>query len=97
MKISTKPKAYVDTLNNEAKFDLGQILVSDQAQKTLDREFDLLPALRMHSSGHWGDQDEESWMINDRNRRSGREVKSVFYSTYGIAFRELPKTPTYAD
>lgn len=61
------------------RFDLGAILVSPQALRTLQR-FGTDPSMLVHrhASGDWGDIDTEARQANERALRSGGWLVSMY-------------------
>lgn len=67
-------------------FRVQHLIVSADAERTLLRDSDLDPALKMHTLGNWGEQDDSGWRRNDRNLAQRGKVESVFSSTCGPKF-----------
>ncbi len=58
-------------------FDLGRVVITANALNQL-QEADVLMALALHVTGHWGEVDEEDWQENQRSLEHGWRLLSVY-------------------
>jgi hypothetical protein len=59
-----------------AKFSLGQVVITANAQATLTAE-SILPALQRHASGDWGELDDRDRQENELSLERGFRLLSV--------------------
>lgn len=78
------PESHMDTNNSAARtlFLLGQTLATRGALAELADD-DILSALNRHSSGDWGDLDEEDVAANTAALKSGGRLLSTYHSATG--------------
>ena len=64
-------------------FDLGQVVmtrgVADRCAEDSLFAFFVHKALQMHSSGNWGDVDDEDWQSNQDALNGGDRLFSAYY------------------
>lgn len=73
--------------NNEhtSKFEVGQIVATTNAHKTLSAD-DIHRAIARHMSGDWGDVCEEDREENELSLREGFRLLSVYHAGDGTKF-----------
>ncbi len=59
------------------KFNLGQLMMTQGAEMTLDWE-DMFGALNRHVTGDWGDVCIEDWQANDDAVKFGGRILSAY-------------------
>lgn len=69
----------------DAKFELGLLFISDEAQAAL-LPTDVTAAVRRHLSGDWGNMCEEDKRTNDEALQNGGRLFSEYISESGIRF-----------
>lgn len=67
------------------KFKLGKILITPNAEASLNEE-DVLASLRRHASGDWGICDARDWSDNDRSLAHSMQLFSPFKDRNGKMF-----------
>ena len=67
------------------KFPPGQIVITTNALDTL-KQRDVLPALRRHLQGDWGDVDAEDRKANDSALVHAARLLSVYHAADGTKF-----------
>jgi len=60
-------------------FTLGRIVATRNALKQLTHA-DILPALKRHAAGDWGDVDEHDHQANEQALRDGSRLFSVYHA-----------------
>lgn len=68
-----------------SRFPLGQTVITSNAQSQLHPE-DVLPALRRHAAGDWGDVDEHDHKENELALKEGFRLLSVYHDRNDIKF-----------
>ena len=68
-----------------AKFPLGQIVITANAEKQL-HPTDVPIALARHAGGDWGDVDEEDRQENELSLVQGFRLLSVYYDRNKVKF-----------
>ena len=66
-------------------FPLGRIVATPNALENLTQE-DIMPVLRRHASGDWGDLDEEDKRANDLALKNGSRLLSAYHAKNGTKF-----------
>jgi hypothetical protein len=69
----------------KAKFNLGRLLITPNAQGTLDNE-DVLRALSRHIRGDWGDVCKDDWQENEFSLDKYLRLFSVYHDRGGTKF-----------
>jgi len=67
------------------KFDLGQIVITQNAQNTLNNQ-DVIAALSRHVAGDWGDCGKEDWEANQQALTEEEGLFSVYHDRNGTKF-----------
>lgn len=68
-----------------SKFNLGQTVITPNAQETLHPE-DVFLSLRRHASGDWGDCCTEDAQENELSLVQGFRLLSVYQDRNGVKF-----------
>ena len=68
-----------------ARFFLGRLVQTSGALAVLSPE-DVLAALQRHARGDWGELDAEDREANERARRDGSRLVSVYRSAVDVKF-----------
>jgi len=68
-----------------AKFNVGQVVVTQGASKELSQDA-VLKGLIRHMSGDWGELDEYDWKQNDAALEYGSRLFSQYASNDGSKF-----------
>ena len=71
--------------DTKPRFTLGQIVITNNAQRTLQPE-DIPLALGRHLRGDWGDVDEEDRQENELSLHEGFRLLSVYHDRNGVKF-----------
>lgn len=66
-------------------FPLGRLMATPNALAQLSQK-DISTALLRHSSGDWGDVDDDDRRANERSLRDGSRLWSVYHSESGTKF-----------
>jgi hypothetical protein len=66
-------------ITSNPKFDLGEVVITTNANKTL-AEDDVFKALARHVSGDWGEVCKEDWKTNDNALKHGERLLSEYTS-----------------
>src|SRR5688572_5960067 len=82
--VSSVPEQPVLDVTN-AKFPLGQIVITANAQSQLQTD-DVMTALSRHVKGDWGELDEDDRKENERSLREGYRLLSSYTSKTGTKF-----------
>ena len=69
----------------EAKFPLGQLVITTPASEALSPE-DVAHALARHSRGDWGDVVEDDRAANEAGLADGYRLFSVYHDRHGVGF-----------
>jgi hypothetical protein len=69
----------------EAKFPLGQLVITTAASEALSPE-DVAHALARHSRGDWGDVVEDDRTANQEAIGNGIRLFSVYHDRHGVGF-----------
>ena len=72
-------------MNAKAKFNMGQLVSTPNALKTIPSE-DVMLALGRHVSGDWGDVGREDWQENELSLKEGFRLFSVYHDRNGVRF-----------
>jgi hypothetical protein len=67
------------------KFELGQTVMTRNAQETLDSA-DVFQAVCRHAAGDWGDCCQDDWESNEEALRNGERLFSVYRDRAGVKF-----------
>lgn len=67
------------------RFPLGVLLCTPGAEKEVPQE-EITQALARHTSGEWGDLDDEDKRANDRALANGSRLLSAFTTRSGTKF-----------
>jgi hypothetical protein len=68
-----------------AKFTLGQLVITTNAQATLSPE-SVLPAITRHASGDWGELDDHDRQENELSLKRGFRLVSVYRDANNTKF-----------
>jgi hypothetical protein len=68
----------------ESLFALGQLVITANAQASLHPD-DILPALRRHAAGDWGDLCPEDKALNQEALATGQRLFSKYADRNGVA------------
>src|SRR3982751_2648732 len=79
------PKYGVSQMNAKAKFNLGRLVATANAEGTIPRE-DMMKALSRHISGDWGEVGPEDWQENELSLKEGFRLFSVYRDRNGVKF-----------
>ena len=74
-----------DMETTRPKFELGRVLITPNAQSTLDNQ-DVMTSLRRHVMGDWGDVCPEDREENDLSLMEGFRILSVYHGKSGTKF-----------
>ena len=72
-------------MKTSSKFNLGQTVITPNAQETLHPE-DVFNSLRRHASGDWGDGCPDDREENELSLKEGFRLLSVYYDRNGVKF-----------
>jgi hypothetical protein len=72
-------------MNVKAKFNMGRLVSTPNALKTIPSE-DVMLALGRHVSGDWGDVGREDWQENELSLKEGFRLFSVYHDRNGVRF-----------
>ena len=68
--------------NEQARFDLGQVVITANAERTLD-PVSYQQGLQRHARGDWGELGEEDRQANERALEEGTRLLSGYEDSQG--------------
>ena len=69
----------------ETTFDLGRIVITSNAERTLDRH-DVMMAMKRHATRDWGDICDEDRRINESALKDGERILSAYSDSRNVRF-----------